>query len=360
MVFNHRHHNALVEPEVAGGNPCTPAGIGERRVETARQATFGQHLRIALQHGARCAQGYLGRKRQRRQRRPSGQGAVIRPVRYATRGIAEQTSPLAAYARHVVACAVTGGQPPAVSVVAGEFVWIAFCVFALDQCRAPAVLEIVATLLAHEAVLDAAKIDPRVRELVHEQRPRIQEIVAVQILPLIGRGPGVVAMAAAIERVGRRPQCEHVQHDGLAVAIPAVLQEAAFRLPAHPDRFGLVLRPTPVNAQVQKVDQSTQLDFVGHIGREIHGSRQRAGDQQRGVDHRQLRAPHARAAVAIEKVVVKTLIAGRRGTAALIAVAEETQRSETEPDCIGTRHPASFHRHRIGRQCEPDHGDADG
>ena len=39
---------------------------------------------------------------------------------------------------------------------------IALCVFALDIGCAPAVLEIVAALLTHEAILDAAKIDPGV------------------------------------------------------------------------------------------------------------------------------------------------------------------------------------------------------
>ena len=53
-------------------------------------------------------------------------------------------------------------------VVTHEFVRVALGVFALDERRAPAVLEIVAALLTHEAVPDAAKIDPCVRELVDE------------------------------------------------------------------------------------------------------------------------------------------------------------------------------------------------
>ena len=54
--------------------------------------------------------------------------------------------------------------------------------------RAPAVFEIIRALLAHEAVADTAKINPRVREMMHEQRPRIEIVVVVQVFPLIGGG----------------------------------------------------------------------------------------------------------------------------------------------------------------------------
>ena len=159
-------------------------------------------------------------------------------------------------------------------------------VLALNFGGAPAVLEIVAALLAHEAIPDAAKIDPCVRELVHEQRPRIQKIVAVQIFPLVGRGPGLVAVT--LDRVRRRAQREHVQHNGLAVTIPAVMQESAFGFPAVVDRRAAVLRPTPVHAAVQHIDEFAQPDFVRGVRGEIPARGQRAGDQQRGVDHRQL------------------------------------------------------------------------
>src|SRR6202040_1888048 len=135
--------------------------------------------------------------------------------------------------RQLMARAVTGSQAPAVLVVTGEPERVAPRVFALDDGRAPAVLEVVAAFLAHEAIPDAAQIDPGVRELVDEQRSRIQEVAAVQILPLVGRGPGLVAVT--LERVRRRCQPEHIQHDGLVVAIPAVMQEPAFWLPALPD-----------------------------------------------------------------------------------------------------------------------------
>src|SRR3546814_11655449 len=96
-----------------------------------------------------------------------------------------------------------------------------------DVCSSD--LEVVAALLAHEAVVDAAEVDPRVRELMDEQRPGIQAAVAVDVFPLVGAGPRAVAVLA--DRVRGRTQREHVQHDRLAVDPPAVLPEAAFGLP---------------------------------------------------------------------------------------------------------------------------------
>src|SRR6185312_17154056 len=117
---------------------------------------------------------------------------------------AEQAARLVGQLRQRLARTITGGEAPGVFIVTGELVWVAPRVLALDLHRAPAVFKIVAAFLAHEAILDAAKIDPRVRELVHEQWPGIQKIVAVQILPLVGRGPGVVTVA--LDRVRRRAQ----------------------------------------------------------------------------------------------------------------------------------------------------------
>ena len=51
----------------------------------------------------------------------------------------------------------------------------------------------------------------------------------------------------------------------LAVAFPAVVQEAAFGLPALHDRRAAVLRPAPVDAPVQHVGELAQLGFVGAV-----------------------------------------------------------------------------------------------
>ena len=311
----------------------------------------------SVTHLARGVERDVRRERQRCKRRPAGEGPIVRSVRHAARRIAEQAPRLAGHAGQLVARAITRRQAPAVFVVTGEFVRVALRVFALDKRRAPAVLEVVAALLAHEAILDAAKIDPRMRELVHEQRPAVQEIVAVQVLPLVGRGPCVVAVA--FEGMRRRAQREHVEHDRLVVALPAVVQESAFGLPALPERLAAVLRPSPVDAPIQHIDQFAQLDFVAAFAVKymLAVSAPAISSAVSIIDssERQTRAP----VCAVEEVVVEALVAGRLGAAALIAVAEETQRGEAALHGFGARDPAALHRHRIARQRESDHRDAD-
>src|SRR3546814_2965217 len=75
-----------------------------------------------------------------------------------------------------------------------------------------------------------------------------------------------------------------------------------FGLPTLHDRLAAVLRPAPVDAPVQQVGGRTQLRLGGGVGVEVAACHERADDQQRGVDHRQLAAPHARAGVAVQEV----------------------------------------------------------
>src|SRR6185437_12174418 len=114
-----------------------------------------------------------------------------------------------------------------VFVIADELQRIASRVFALNNDRAPAVLEVIAALLAHEWVPYAAKIDPCMRELVNEQRAGIQEIDVVKILPLVGRRPRLVRVRPGRGR--RRAASQHIQDDAPAVTLPAGMQESAFR-----------------------------------------------------------------------------------------------------------------------------------
>ena len=71
---------------------------------------------------------------------------------------------------------------------------IADTVLLLDEGGAAAVLEVVDPVFAHECVLDAAKIDPHMGELMREEWSGVQELSAVDGLPLIGRHPCPVAL----------------------------------------------------------------------------------------------------------------------------------------------------------------------
>ena len=110
-----------------------------------------------------------------------------------------------------------------------------------------------------------------------EQRPGVQVIVTVEVLPLVGRRPRAVAIVQ--NRVRRRPQGERIQHDRLAVTFPAVMQKPRFRFPALHDRGTAILRPAPVDAAVEGVGNPAQLCFLRRCGVEVMGGCQGACDE---------------------------------------------------------------------------------
>ena len=124
------------------------------------------------------------------------------------------------------------------------------------------------------------------RVLVDEERARVEKVVPVQVLPLVGHGPGRIALFG--QRTGGRAEAEHVEEDGLAVALPAIVQEAAFGLPAMRDRVSVALRSAPVDPAVQLDGKMTQLALVWRIGIEIRTRGQHSGNQQRSVHQRDL------------------------------------------------------------------------
>jgi hypothetical protein len=60
----------------------------------------------------------------------------------------------------------------------------------------------------------------------------------------------------------------------------------------------------------------------------------------------------------VEEVIIKPLVAGRFGAAALVAVAEKTLRGKSQLERFDARHPAAFDGNRIHGQCESHDGDA--
>src|SRR5258706_350192 len=108
------------------------------------------------------------------------------------------------YALRFDAGPITGCEPPTILAVASKSVRITQRVFALDVSRPPAVFKIVATLLTHEPVPDAFKVDPGVRKLMNEQGACIQKIVTEKVFPLVCRGPGCVAS----RQQGMRGRCQ--------------------------------------------------------------------------------------------------------------------------------------------------------
>src|SRR5690606_34432359 len=100
---------------------------------------------------------------------PRRNGAVVRSVRRAASDVIEERALDAVDASCRPAGAVARGDTPEILAVAGERKRIAYRVLALHLRRTAAVLEVVDPLLMHEGVLNASKIQPDVRVLVHEE-----------------------------------------------------------------------------------------------------------------------------------------------------------------------------------------------
>ena len=354
MVLDHQQHDALVEAEAPRRDPVVVVGAAQRRIEAAREQMI--MCRVGRPQRSHRSQRCLGRERQRGCRGPASERAVVGPVRRTARGVAEAAVLLSCDLHHARVGALACGEAPCVIAIADKAVRVALRVLGLNADRAPRVLEVVAALLAHEAVADAAKVDPRVRVEMNEERAGVENIGAVQMLPLIGQRPRLEA--ALGQRMRRRARAERVQDDAFAVALPAVVQKAALGLPAVQHAVAAVARPGPVDASVQRIGELADVALVARRRIEVDRGVEHAGDQQRGVDHRQLRGPDPRAAAHVEEVVVEALEARRLRAAALVARVEEMQRGERAPRGVSARHPAALDADDVGRQREADDRDA--
>src|SRR5262249_56193931 len=164
-------------------------------------------------------------ERQRGDHDPRGDGTVVRAERGATGVVVEELPLYPVHDPLHPAGAVAGRQSPAVLPVAGELQRVMDRVGLVHESRLPAVLEVVAPVVVHEGVTEAAEVNPQVRGLLGEQRPGVEQLAAVELLPLVRRAEGGVALRG--QRVRRRAQAQHVQEQSLVVALPAVREEAA-------------------------------------------------------------------------------------------------------------------------------------
>ena len=235
---------------------------------------------------------------------------------------------------------------------------IADGVLLLDQGRAPAVLEVVDALVAHVGIADAAEVDPDVRHLVDEERAGIDVVDVVDVLPLVGAAPGGIGGRA--DGMRRRAERQHVEDQGLVVAFPAVGEEARARLglPAVRKRRATVQHPIPFDALVQELGEPTDLGLVGVGAVEVLRRSEGAGDEERGVDARELGPPRPLAALQVQEVVVETVRAGGIDSVALLARGEEAQGPQRPRRGIRPADEAALHAHRVDRQCHADGGDA--
>ena len=80
-----------------------------------------------------------------------------------------------------------------------------------------------------------------------EERACIEEIVAVQIFPLVSSGPCLVATR---NRTGRGGNGQDIENDRLAITLPAIVEKAAFRFPSLRKSGFAILCPTPIHPPI--------------------------------------------------------------------------------------------------------------
>src|SRR5262249_8718452 len=148
----------------------------------------------------------------------------------AARCISKESAIAVMHASPLIAGAIAGGESPEILAITFEFMGIVDGIFTLNANCLLAVLKIITALGAHERILDQPEIDPRVGILVSKKRPGIQDVIAVDVFPLVSGGPGQKAFVC--KRKCRRAQAKNKQKDGFIVAFPTVMEKPALRFPS--------------------------------------------------------------------------------------------------------------------------------
>ena len=187
-----------------------------------------------------------------------------------------------------------------------------------------------------------------------KERAGIEHIEAQQPFPLIGEGPA--REAARRQGVRGRAQPEHVENQGLVVTLPAVVQEAEFGHPPLGQGRGIVLGPAPVDPLVECLRCIADLGLLRAV--EIATHRQHAGQQQRGVNQRELAVPHARAGLHVQEMVVKAAVAGCLRIVGLAAREQKAQRNQRLLRRLRAREPATLARDDAAGKGKAHHRDA--
>src|SRR5665213_3449853 len=174
-MLDHQDDGTLVEAEMEWGDPRLHwiGFVGEGGVEGGFEAIAILLAQLHLLEILKRRQHDFRRERERRHDRPGGDASIVWTVWHAARFVAKESPLVALDGALGRTWAIGGGDAPAVCAVAGESSGLVDCVLPLDIGCAAAVLEIIDAFAAHIVVLDAAKIDPDMRDLVSKERPGI-------------------------------------------------------------------------------------------------------------------------------------------------------------------------------------------
>src|ERR1019366_9497746 len=174
IIFDHQNDRPLIKPVMPRRHPAMwVAGLSRvRRVERRFEAVRIQLGQFSLVYEiVERGQHDLGCERQRRHYGPRCDGSVVGSVRHAASYVIEELALNAIHFDSDGAGAVACGNSPAMAAIALELEWVVDRVPLLHICCTATVLEIVDAFIAHESVLNTAKVDPNMRELVREQWP---------------------------------------------------------------------------------------------------------------------------------------------------------------------------------------------
>ena len=188
--------------------------------------------------------------------------------------------------------------------------------------------------------------------------PGVEELLAVEPAPVVIRGERRVALPR--ERVGRRPQREQVEDEGLAVPAPAVAEKPALRPPAVGQGAAAVGGPGPFDPAVEAVGDVPDLALLLVRAAKIRRGRERAGEQVRGVHRRELAVPRAAARAHVEEVIVEALVARRVRVLSVGAVPEETQGRQRARRGLRALHEAALRGDDVTAERQPHGGDRSG
>ena len=157
-----------------------------------------------------------------------------------------------------------------------------------------------------------------------------------------------------------RTESQDIQHKRLVVAFPTVLEKSAFWFPPVRNRYTAVLCPRPIDAAIERVGKGADFLFLSRIPNKIRAGSQRTSEQNRAVHRRQFALPGAPASLHVEKMIIKTMVAGSVRLGPMPAVPEKSQRDEDSLDRRRARDEAALDRDRIHRQGETRGGNACG
>ena len=370
MVLDHDHDRPLVDAQIVAVDPAharhdppvlQPAlTLCQGRIEGIEEAELGIDAGAVAGLHRFQAGGDRGRgERHRGHRRCRGDGAVV-AVAGPARRIAEEFTLATVDDLFEIARPVAGRQAPDLSRIARPAHRIVDGVFPLRRNGAHAVLEIVegadlGRFRPHPRVANAAEVDKHMAVLVAEQRGEGQMWAAPAVSPAAVIDAAPLVPHRRRDRMGGAADGQQQHQHAFVIDVPVMRDVAGLRMPAHGDAVGPYARPVPFDPVVDRLGQAPNFHLVGMVAVEPARGEQHAGDQQSGVDRRQLGPAETVTGLHVEEMVEEALVAGdARRLRPLRGVVEEADGGQGALARLGPADPAPLDPDRPAGQGEAD------